>query len=130
MNPCGIEAVTIGQREPHLSAEIGAMFSAEERSRVISDIAHWKCELEWDNNFTGDDLESYIAALQACDDAELRSWWDGTVGEWVASRHDITVPPSNIFEAWLDTQFMQVMRGNQTEYGYVVSIDIDRLLTN
>lgn len=109
---------------------MGAVFSNQERKRIISDIAHWKLELERGRQFDADDLESYVNMLQASDDNELKHWWDTTVGEWVASRHDISLPSDTRFQTWLDEQFTQLINGNPTAYGFITSIDIKHVLNH
>lgn len=105
------------------------MFSDQERKRIISDIAHWKLELERGDQFDTSDLVSYVSMLQASDNDELKHLWDTTVGEWVASRHDITLPPDTPFQTWLDGQFIQLINGNLTAYGFITNVDIEHILS-
>lgn len=97
------------------------------RQNVITDIAQWKVELEvvgGGNEFTNAELESYIEGLRELDDTALRSFWDGTVAEWVASRADMPPGPDEEMSAeWLDEQYATLRAGGEAPWGYVSSID-------
>jgi hypothetical protein len=99
-------------------------YTQAERSRIIKDIAQWKCELEIDQEFTHSELTNYVEELRKCDDDTLESFWEDTVGEWVASRTDLNIPPNRDFDSWLDSQFERLISGHQTDYGFIIEIDI------
>lgn len=101
-----------------------ADYTQAERQRIIKDIARWKCELEIDRAFTHDDLTEYVEELREYDDAALNSFWESTVGEWVASRTDLTIPPGHDFDSWLNSQFERLTNGHQTDYGFIIDVDI------
>ena len=101
-------------------------FTTKERQHIISDIAHWKVELEHTGgrSFSDDDLDNYVERLSNSTDAELEASWYDSVGEWVASRRDIPVPDDTTFEDWLDNQFSKVKSGQETPWGYVVGVAV------
>lgn len=104
--------------ETETDIELGS----EERDRIVKDISRWKYELEMGNEFSGEDLQEYIAMLQEMSDRELKAHWKSTVGEWVASRNDVHPPEDTEFENWLTTQFENLIAGKRTAYGFVVEL--------
>lgn len=123
--------------------------SDKQRNRIITDIMHWKCELEMDQEFPPEEFQSFVDDLRALGDAELKSFWEENVGEWLASRSDLEIEvepdkPSIIewhdcltagvpgtsstqevdFEEWLETQFEKLINGDGTDYGYVVNVSV------
>jgi hypothetical protein len=124
-------------------------FSDRERNRIITDIMHWKCELENDQDFPPEKFQAFVNKLRSMDDAELKGFWKDHVGEWLASRDDLNFEPeteklkivewhdvltaslngveppeSGDFDDWLDSQFEKLISGEQTDYGYVVNVDV------
>ena len=101
----------------------------EERNLLIRDMAHWFAELHM--NRRGDpDYESFVQELQALSDTELLRRWNRSVGEWVLGRDDIYIPRTLNDQTWLRGQVGRLLDGKDTEYGYVVSISIDRYLNS
>lgn len=99
-------------------------YTPEERNRIIKDIARWKCELEIDQEFDHDDLTAFISSLRDHSDIELKSHWQDTVGEWVASRTDLDIPPAQDFTSWLTNQFHRLVNGQQTDYGFIIDVTL------
>jgi hypothetical protein len=124
-------------------------FSGEERDRIITDIMHWKCELETDHDFPPEEFQAFVDKLRSMDDPELKEFWEEHVGEWLASRDDLTFETDpekpkildwhevlraslngsnhsdvSDFDAWLEMQFEKLINGEQRDYGYVVNVDI------
>lgn len=124
-------------------------FSDKQRNRIITDIMHWKCELEMDQEFPPEEFQSFANGLRALGDADLKKFWEENVGEWLASRSDLEleaepdkpsivewhdcltagVPGSTStqevdFEEWLETQFEKLINGDETGYGYVVNVSV------
>lgn len=102
-------------------------YTQAERSRIIKDIARWKCELEIEQEFTHSELTDYVEQLRECDDDALKSFWEDTVGEWVASRTDLNIPPDHDFDNWLNNQFERLTNGHQTDYGFIIDVNIDSI---
>jgi len=124
-------------------------FSREERNRIITDIMHWKCELEISGDFPPEEFQAFVDKLRSMDDPELKEFWEEHVGEWLATRDDLDFEsgpdkpkivewhevlraslngssPSvgSDFDAWLETQFEKLINGERTDYGYVVNVDV------
>ena len=97
-------------------------FSPAQRRRIQRDLGCWKFELELPNRFSDDDLDEYLHELQALNDETLACWWTDNVGEWVASRGDLDIPPDVDVEDWIDAQFDALVRGETTAYGFVVDV--------
>ncbi|SEO99362.1 hypothetical protein SAMN05216388_102619 [Halorientalis persicus] len=99
--------------------------SFDNRYNVIEDIVHWEAEQkmgaaeEWDP-------EPLITDLAERDSTELLHYWAETVGEWVLSREDFTAPCTFSRVEWLAAQLGKVIDGRETDYGFVVSVDVDR----
>lgn len=104
-----------------------ADYTQTERQCIIKDIARWKCELEIDQAFTHNDLTEYVEGLREYDDAALNSFWENTVGEWVASRTDLNIPPGHDFDSWLNSQLERLTDGNQTDYGFIIDVDVESI---
>jgi hypothetical protein len=104
------------------------VYTPEERQNIVGDITRWKVELEevgGGDEFPADELDAYVEWLYTMDDAELRSMWDGSVAEWVASRQDM--PPAGdgeMSESWLDAQFEALRRGDGVPWGYVTWVEV------
>lgn len=100
-------------------------YSPLERNRIIIDIMHRKCELEIDSEF-----QAALNNLRGLSDVELKQFWKEAVGEWLASRDDLSVrsgPDTSAdadFDDWLDTQFEKLVNGELTDYGYIVTVDV------
>lgn len=101
-------------------------FTPTERYHILRDIAHWKTELEHGSgrDFSDADFREYIVELTTLSDAALYAHWQQTVGEWVASRADITVPDTHSFDDWLAEQFEQLIAGDDVAWGYVHTVYI------
>lgn len=124
-------------------------FSEEQRHRLITDIMHWKTELELDQEFPPEEFQKYVDMLQTKDGTELKQMWEETVGEWLASRNDLDrgvelSPPTSVgahkslvgpdpeptptkqvpFTEWLKVQFEKLVTGGNTDYGFVVNVDV------
>ncbi|CDK38081.1 hypothetical protein BN903_281 [Halorubrum sp. AJ67] len=97
-------------------------FTTAQRRRIQRDLGRWKLELEMPNRFSDADLEAYLQELQTLDDETLACWWTDNVGEWIASRGDLDIPPDADVDEWLDAQFDTLVRGDTTAYGFVVDV--------
>lgn len=97
-------------------------FTREERFHILKDIARWKAELHMNDSIEHRKYRAYLKEAAQCNDEELKRWWDGNVGEWVASRGDLNIPPSKDIETWLDEQFNKLIQGEDVEYGYVIGV--------
>lgn len=95
-----------------------------QRRHIQRDIARWKLELEMANSFTTSELSHYISELREMEDTTLVRWWMDNVGEWVASRRDLDVPPEVDMEDWIEDQFAVLIDGEATEYGFVVDVEL------
>lgn len=101
-------------------------FSDVERNRIITDIMHWKCELEY-GNFPPEKFQDFVDELRGLTDQELKQFWESNVGEWLASRDDLDDANSweeDGFDSWLESQFEKLTSGETTNYGFVVSVDV------
>ncbi len=98
-------------------------FSPTERRRIVSDIIHWKAELEYDT--TWDAFDEYVTELRALPDGQLKARWETTVGEWVASRDDLPRPLGIDFDQYLAVQFGKLIAGHSTDYGFITSLDME-----
>jgi hypothetical protein len=132
-----------------MSKNTPSTFSREERNRIIADIMHWKCELMMDREFPPEDFQCFVEKLRELDDAGLKKFWEEHVGEWLASRSDLDMDVSTVdnrivdwheclsagvtgeeptnktdFDEWLDNQFQKLVNGQDTDYGYVVSVSV------
>lgn len=95
----------------------------DERENIIRDILRWRLELDMnDGGVEQEEWDHYIDDLETCSDSELIKWWNSTVGEWVASRSDLDIPEDVTFGEWIDEQFDRLKEGEETGYGYVVSV--------
>lgn len=102
-------------------------FSDVERNRIITDIMHWKCELEYGEGFPPKEFQDFVDELRELDNPELKQFWENHVGEWLASRDDLDAAPSwegDGFNSWLESQFEKLTTGEATDYGFVVSVDV------
>ena len=102
-------------------------FSDEERNRIITDIMHWKCELEYGEGFPPNEFRDFVDELRELGDQELKQFWENHVGEWLASRSDLDDADSgegDSFDSWLEDQFEKLTSGETTNYGFVVSVDV------
>lgn len=101
-------------------------FSDVERNRVITDIMHWKCELEY-GNFPPEEFQDFVDELRGLSDQELKQFWESNVGEWLASRDDLNDANSwgeGSFDSWLESQFEKLKSGETTNYGFLISVNV------
>jgi hypothetical protein len=104
-------------------------FSDEERNRIITDIMHWKCELEYGEGFPPNEFRDFVDELRELGDQELKQFWENHVGEWLASRDDLDAGISweeEGFDSWLASQFEKLTNGETTDYGFVVSVVVQQ----
>jgi hypothetical protein len=102
--------------------------SDAERRRVLTDIAHWKLELELDESDAPyDEVEAYVRDLTDLSDKDLLERWYETVGEWALSR-GADNPRTVDQNMWLDYQLGRLLQDRETDYGYVVAISIESFL--
>jgi len=99
--------------------------SLDHRYNVIRDIIHWRTEEHRDRsreiNYT-----SKVASLAELESTELLQYWAETVGKWVLSRSDFVAPCTLNREEWLIAQLGKLIDGQETDYGFVVSVTVDR----
>lgn len=98
--------------------------SHQERERIIRDISHWKTELEYASGLSDEELREFVEDLRREDDPGLIGRWKETVGEWLAHRGDLRIPRTVSFDTWVEYQFGLLLQGQETDYGYVVSVSI------
>lgn len=97
----------------------------KERARVIRDLTRWKaeCEQTGGRDFSPEDLSEYVKSMDNMSDIKLEDAWYSNVGEWVLSRRDLDIPDD--YEKWLDKQFDNIKSGENIEYGYLASCQIE-----
>lgn len=125
-------------------------FTAEERYQIINDVLRWKLEYEKDRAFPPEELQKFVDLLRSKTDSELKAFWETTVGEWLASRGDLefrykaekprivewyeclspkespTEPGEKIdFDHWLELQFQKLINGLETDYGFIIQVDLE-----
>jgi len=42
----------------------------------------------------------------------------------MASRTELNIPPNRDFDSWLDSQLERLTNDRQTDYGFIIDIDI------
>lgn len=97
----------------------GAELNGQHRLRIIRDIASLKHERHReDNEFN---LQNCVNDLRDHHTDALPEIWLETVGQWALQHDDTEIPPNVSEEEWLRYQFGQLLMGNDTEYGFVVT---------
>ena len=100
----------------------GIALTQEERFRIIRDIARWKTELHINDCIDNEYYRNYLSSVAECSDTAIKNWWLTSVGEWLASRQDLTIPDDKVFGEWLEIQFQHLKSGDEIDYGYVVAV--------
>lgn len=97
------------------------------KENIIEDILNWKQESELTGGAEFDYADTK-ADLESRSQAELETYWRGTVGEWIASRDDVhrrfeeQVDAGEFegdFEDFIEFQLKKVKAGKETDYGYL-----------
>ncbi|ERJ07400.1 hypothetical protein HLRTI_000442 [Halorhabdus tiamatea SARL4B] len=103
--------------------------SDEQRARVIRDLLCHQAESAEAGKevFEKEEIQEWALWLKDEPPDELRSIWEGSVGEWLASRGDVgpADDPETDFDEWVDEQYQRLLNGIETDYGFVRKVEID-----
>jgi hypothetical protein len=106
----------------HDHADGTVSYSDRQRQNIIEDVAHWKVDHEKGSDWPG--LDKFLDALAILDDTALTGFWFRTVGQWVLKESDLPWPAYVSEKTYVAVQFGKTVRGKQTDYGFVCSLDI------
>lgn len=107
-----------------------------ERDRIVKDIVNHKIEeveVGAGDAISDEELEELESTLRDQSDDELKSWWDSTVGEWIApmsrwnngeyyteeDRVEVPVWEQEGYDNVIEWQFDKLKETGETDYGYM-----------
>jgi 1,2-phenylacetyl-CoA epoxidase catalytic subunit len=102
-------------------------YTDSQRARIIKECAQWYCELKTTDNkeVSKENLRQFIRECKEESDDELRQTWHTTVGEWLASLSNISIPDSVDRETWVDNQFESILKDDtRNDYSFLFEVPI------